>query len=258
MFSLLLPRRRNAPKAKPSPAERIHLPELGLEFLFQRDGCRTLRLTVKPDGSVRVKAPATMSMEYVLAFVRSRLVWIKEKQDFFRQHSGKATEFREGGMLWHLGRPYTIHIVPPGKGIRARLTGSRLELPCRSSSSQDVEHAFKIWRTALARSILARRLARLQRFACVLLGDSCLPVSLTVRSLKRRWGSCSVRGEITLAVQLMALPLPLADYVILHELCHLRRMDHSPAFHALLSRLVPDAEAREKSLRIWSLEHPRV
>ena len=75
--------------------------------------------------------------------------------------------------------------------------------------------------------------------------------------MKRRWGSCSVRGEITLAAQLIAMPLPLIDYVIFHELCHLRAMNHGKAFHTLLRLLLPDKKNREESIRIWALEHPR-
>ena len=110
---------------------------------------------------------------------------------------------------------------------------------------------------AVAKLVLARRLNRIETHARAIFCDSASVSGLTVRSLKRRWGSCSVRGQITLAAQLIELPLPLIDYVLCHELCHLRRMDHSPNFHAALQSLLPDARQREKSIRIWSLEHPR-
>ena len=129
--------------------------------------------------------------------------------------------------------------------------------PAPETKPADIEAAFKAWRMALAKLVLSRRLARLDAEARRLFGDRAAASGLTVRSLKRRWGSCSVRGQITLAAQLIELPLPLIDYVIGHELCHLRHMDHSPAFHAALRSLLPDAREREKRIRIWSLEHPR-
>ena len=110
---------------------------------------------------------------------------------------------------------------------------------------------------AVAKLVLSRRLNRLETHARAIFRDNAAVSCLTVRSLKRRWGSCSVRGQITLAAQLIELPLPLIDYVLCHELCHLRRMDHSPDFHTALQRLLPDAREREKAIRIWSLEHPR-
>ncbi len=69
---------------------------------------------------------------------------------------------------------------------------------------------------------------------------------LTLRSSRTKWGSCTMRKEISLSIFLMILPEYLRDFVILHELCHTVHMNHSPEFHALLDRLV---EGREKELQ---------
>ena len=62
--------------------KELVLPGTDLTFLFQRDGCRTLRMAIRPDGSVRVKAPARLAMEQVFSFMHARLDWIRAKQDF--------------------------------------------------------------------------------------------------------------------------------------------------------------------------------
>ena len=67
------------------------------------------------------------------------------------------------------------------------------------------------------------------------------------------WGSCSVKGNINLNLNLMRLPEELRDYVIIHELCHLRHMNHGPEFHALLESLCPDHLALRRALRDWKL-----
>ena len=260
MFGFLLPknsRKKRSPSRKASEPEAHSLPENGLDFTLQRDHYRTLRLTVKPDGAVRVKAPVSVPLEDILRFVSSRLAWIREKQGFFLEHRGTAADFREGGTILVLGRPFRLCLIPAKRGSHPRLSAGRLELPCRSDSPADIEAAFKAWRMAVAKLVLSCRLNRLEAHARAIFRDNAAVSCLTVRSLKRRWGSCSVRGQITLAAQLIELPLPLIDYVLCHELCHLRRMDHSPDFHTALQRLLPDAREREKAIRIWSLEHPR-
>lgn len=79
-----------------------------------------------------------------------------------------------------------------------------------------------------------------------------------LKANRSNWGSCSARGNLNLNIGLAALPEPLRDYVILHELCHLRHRNHGPEFHALLDRLCLDALATparslEKQLKGWIL-----
>ena len=264
MLTPLCRRTRSRQSARRVREERqVPLPGTDLTFLLQLDGCRTLRLAVKTDGSVRVRAPEKLPVENVLAFVRSRLDWVRAKQDFFAVHRGSPATIQAGKNILYLGKSFALVPVPAKRNARARLVGHTLELPCLRPESQEedtlrlMERAFARWRLETARLILGRRLARLEQYARTVFDDAAAVSAVTVRSLKRRWGSCSVRGEITLAAELIALPLPLIDYVLLHELCHMRAMNHGPHFHALLRKLLPDAKEREALIRIWALEHPR-
>lgn len=74
------------------------------------------------------------------------------------------------------------------------------------------------------------------------------PGKITLRAMQRKWGSCSGRQNITLNTSLTWVPRPLAEYVILHELVHLRVFNHGKAFKALMSQHMPDWQARDKAL----------
>lgn len=258
-------------RAKTPAPELIVLPEAdecpALTFLLVRDRFRTLRITVKPDGNVTVKAPGRARTADVLAAVQGKREWIEAKRTFFRRRCrpGPRT-YEDGELFYYLGRPFQLRLVPPAQtGAptgRARLPAARLQgrelLVAGPNLTPDrVRKAVETWRQQTSESLLGRRLPRLHALACRVLGDAPPLPDLKVRSLKRRWGSCSTRGGITLARQLSAVPLEGVDYVILHELCHLRRMDHSPRFYELLERLLPDARARARRLHLWGLEHPK-
>lgn len=270
MFGFLFPKKKKA-RPKKAVAERrptsepvpMRLPEGGPAFLLRRDGFRSVRLKVRPDGSVLVCAPEHLPEDAVLDFVRSRREWLERHLDFFAEHRGEPQDLRDGGTAFYLGRPFRIRAVAAKRGRRARLCRGELELPCvpasapEGASPEAVAKAFHAWRMATAKRVLPRRLARMEERARDILGDRAAVSEVSIRTLKRTRGLCTAKGRITLDARLVAMPLPLIDYVICHELSHLRRMDHSPAFHAVLRRLLPDAREREKAIRLWSLEHPQ-
>jgi len=72
--------------------------------------------------------------------------------------------------------------------------------------------------------------------------------TVTIRKMTRRWGSCTKRGTINLNTDLIKVPLTFIDYVIVHELCHLKVHNHSPAFYKLLTRSMPDWRQRKARL----------
>ncbi len=82
------------------------------------------------------------------------------------------------------------------------------------------------------------------------------PARVTVGLQRKRWGSCNSRGHIRLNACLALLPAPLAEYVIVHELCHLAHLNHSPDFQATVSRFLPDARTRQKALRAYRIVDP--
>lgn len=94
-----------------------------------------------------------------------------------------------------------------------------------------------------ARALVHRRLLHFNAFY----GFSWKRV--TIRRQRTRWGSCSSDGCLSFNYKLALLPPPLADYVVVHELCHLKELNHSPRFWALVARTLPDHRERRKALR---------
>ncbi len=79
------------------------------------------------------------------------------------------------------------------------------------------------------------------------------PLKVVIRQQKSRWGSCSSRKTISINSRVAALPAPLIEYIVYHELCHLTHMNHGPDFWHLLSSYLPDARQRQKALRQYLL-----
>lgn len=198
----------------------------------------TFALTVRADGCVIAKAPLVVDAADADRRVRRRGAWILRQ--LRRAIPGAATSrsrrYVSGSSVYLFGRELQLRVR------KARESSVVIERPIlwvRSSrvKESDIAALVERWRTEVARErFLLRMCALVPR---VLGRDTKLP-PVRLAAMRRRWGSCSQRGMISLNPWLSEHPMGCVDYVLLHELCHLKHMDHGPRFRALLERLLPD------------------
>ena len=81
------------------------------------------------------------------------------------------------------------------------------------------------------------------------------PAGITITNAAKRWGSCSARGRLCFSVRTLLLPEPCVEYIVVHELAHLREMNHSPRFYAVVERAMPDWRARADAVRAFERTH---
>ena len=117
---------------------------------------------------------------------------------------------------------------------RVERRGTVLHVHCESPGDEALRALLERWYRREAGTHFAARIAH---YAARL---GVRPSKLTVRGQRSRWGSCSSKGTLSLNWRLMMVPGALVDYVVVHELCHLRHMNHSPSFWAMVAAIVPD------------------
>ena len=217
--------------------------------LCERD---RLQITVHPDMSVEVQAPTGKSLEDILRRVQKRAPWIAKQLRYFEQFQPRPVpkRFVSGETFRYLGRQYRLKAV---KGIREEVKLSRphliVEVPDPSDRAA-IERVVRDWYQMKARTILEERVEALYQET-----KRHIPFrpGIRVRHMVRRWGSCTPNGCIVFNRSLVQAPRHCIDYVIIHELCHLRHRDHGPRFQKLLTRLCPNwvhAKARLESSQI--------
>ena len=219
----------------------------GGAFTLVRSDRRTLGLVVNRNGALTVRAPRRASARTINTFVAARAAWIAAARARLTALPARAPPpgYGDGAVHRHLGRDY---VLKAERGLRTgvRLQGDALMLTLhRPADERARERTLAAWRRAEAERLFAERLATLMPpFAAR--GLAVPPV--TVRVLRRRYGSMSRSGRMTLALGLLRAPLAAIDYVIAHELCHLVHFDHGPGFRALMNATMPDHRARRAML----------
>jgi predicted metal-dependent hydrolase len=211
---------------------------------------RTISFKMESDASLRVLAPMLASLSYLTKFLDSRAPWIAQRLAEQRK-AMPLCDFRHGEAFTYLGYSYALHITSGARSSRPSCSLSprvlRVHVPDETLSPENMREEVRLeillWLKKRARVKFKKRLD---------LWAARMGVSykkLMVADPDRRWGSCSVDNIIRLNWRLMLAPLPILDYVIAHELAHVRHKDHSARFWNFLGQVMPDYLARRKTLR---------
>ena len=221
-----------------------------IEYHIRRSARRRKTVDITVDGSgVQVAAPLDTPDEEVRAIVRRRAPWIlSHASDALLEAPPKR--FVSGETLPYLGRNVRM-VVTPGDvrspEVRFDHWSLRITVPGglpEESRSERIRKAVVAWYRGRAEARLSPIVGRWwPRFG----GGE--PYRLLIRDQRQRWGSCAPDGTLRFNWRTVMLKPDLAEYVVAHELAHLRVRSHSPEFWTLLSQAMPDAQERRRRLR---------
>jgi hypothetical protein len=227
-------------------------------YEFKRGKRRTIGLSVGPDG-LSVSAPRWTPVGEVDALLHTKSAWVLEKLQRARERAGELAQARtvwaNGAELDFLGQRVRLVLDPAhgftqvGAVLEAAATKPsdalatlRLGL-AHSASEAQIRDAAQAWLMRQAKRLFTERL---DHFAPLL---GVRYEKLRLSSAGTRWGSASADGTIRLNWRLIHLKLEMVDYVVVHELSHLRHMDHSPQFWDVVASILPDHQQRRQALK---------
>lgn len=227
---------------------KIHLQEHILDYTLRRSKRRSIGFVIDDDG-LRVTAPRWVTLAEIEGAIREKKRWILAK--LAERHEQRARrlqpqmQWRDGAALPYLGGELILRILAgQAEGVRHDPEKRELTvcLPAQAGLQQLKDRVLG-WLQAEAKSLFAQRLPLYAQR----LGVSYRSFSLS--SATTQWGSCSADGRIRLNWRLMHFAPEQIDYVIAHELAHLREMNHSPRFWATVQSVFPEFAAARKVLR---------
>jgi predicted metal-dependent hydrolase len=244
----LVPGAPMIPEAPPKGMRRIQMKEHVLDYTLLRSKRRSIGFLIGDDG-LRVTAPKWVTLGEIESAIREKQRWIFSKLNERRERAARQLQpqmqWRDGATLPYLGADITLRIVATqAAGIFYDETSRELTvcLPA-DAAEQQLKDRVQGWLQVEARRLFAERLP----LYAEKLGVSYRSFALS--SAMTQWGSCTADGRIRLNWRLMHFALPQIDYVIAHELAHLREMNHSPRFWATVQSVFPEFESAKKALR---------
>lgn len=223
-------------------ARKLTLPNgKSIPYQLERRSRKTLGLKITASG-LTVHAPKLLLVRQIEAILQEKSRWIQEKLAKQALLYVPPIAWENDEALLFLGRDIFLNIVQHNRNKVPSLTGDKLNIALTDPEPVKIQHKVTQWYQKQATTDFARRLAL---FASQL-GVPTPPLKLS--NAKTRWGSCNSRGVIRLSWRLMQAPPEMINYVVCHELAHLKEMNHSPRFYAVLSSLLPEHRRLETAL----------
>lgn len=217
-----------------------------IPYRLERRARRTIGMKITVDGLI-VHAPLRIHHADLEALLRSKARWITSKLKARQAAVVPEFEWRDGAELHLLGQPLTLRITPSSRNSSPKLEGNALKIATTNIHDHTMIARKVIqWLQKEARLDFARRLP----IFAARLGEP--TPALFLSNAKTRWGSCNSKREVRLNWRLIQAPPALINYVIAHELAHLREMNHSARFWAVVAKLYPDYPAAEQALKACS------
>ena len=219
--------------------------------VIQKD-IKNMHLAVlPPDGKVRVSAPQQLSEESIIMFVRTRIGWVKKQREKFDlQPRQSMRQYVSGETLYVWGNQYFLQAKYSYRGNSLELSGNKAILTVRKeSTAEQRENYVREWYRDLLKTAIEKRLPQWEK----LTGLFCS--GWQTKYMTTRWGTCNTgTGKIWLNLQLAKKPPECLDYVLVHELAHLKVRDHGKDFVAILDEYMPYWRETRKKLNDSTLD----
>ena len=198
------------------------------------------------EGAVSVVVPQALALDRIDQLLRDKKQWINDKIVLHRGASPVSEKrYVSGESFSYLGRNYRLKLSR-GKYTPVKLVQGRLlvTMPNGKKEAHMTRNALMRWFKHNAERKLQEKV---ERYAPIVGVE---PKGLGIKSFKSRWGSCSSKGKIDLNWKIIMAPNRIVDYVVVHELCHLKHHDHSPKFWQQVERVIPDYQNCKEWLKV--------
>lgn len=213
--------------------------DIELRYTLARSRRKTIGIAIDKNGLIKVTSPFGVSESYINELIQKKLQWILKKLAELEAHlaNGKTPKlFQDGEKFLYLGKELELKITYSNyKKAYTGIKGESIIIDAPTGFNLEaVKHLLRLWYIEQFRQIAVQRI---EHYSAVI---GVFPKKIAIREQKTRWGSCSTGGSISLNWKLVMAPLEIVDYVVIHELCHMKVMNHSKEFWDTVGAYFPN------------------
>jgi predicted metal-dependent hydrolase len=223
--------------------------KLEFEVIYRKR--KTLVIQLEPAEKILVLSPMGLSADYIIEKVLSKGEWILKKLSSFKDclPLPSKKQFVAGELFLYLGKEHKLQILLNRNIVRPKVELIQNDIFIFSPLKEQeiLREALKKWMRKEANRIIPTKVDYFKR---ILMTE---PSKIKIKEQKRRWGSCSSKGNIYFNWRIIMAPDKVIDYIVVHEIAHLTYRNHSPIFYKLVESIMPDYKTRKKWLKDFGI-----
>lgn len=230
---------------------KIELESGIIEFTVEYRKRKTLSIKITPPDNIVVISPIGVSEDKIKEIVKKKGKWIVKKLDELKDidYQSLNKEFKNDETFMYLGKNYTLKIVI-NRDLKTpiiKLHENNLILYTSKSEKTILKKALELF---YREKCTERIIERVNYYKNIIDKE---PRNFKVKEQKKRWGSCTSRGDIYFNWRIIMAPPDIVDYIVVHEMCHLIHLNHSKEFWNLVKIIIPNYEENKKWLKQYGI-----
>lgn len=221
-----------------------------IEIEVIRSKRKNLCISINEDGKVIAKIPAYVSEPTLKELIDQKAAWIYEKREAVKQRQIKKVkrQYVNGATLMYMGKEVPMELIFAKQSnvelfLDEETGDSKFVIHAPNTEVESMQKLLKKWYKKQSMEYLTQKVATYAQNMKVTYG------SISIKSRKKQWGTCDTQGNLTFSWRLIMAREDVIDYVIVHELCHRKHMDHSKQFWNAVEQVLPDYKKREQWLQ---------
>jgi predicted metal-dependent hydrolase len=222
-----------------------------IRYNIIRSNRKTIAISVHATKEVIVRAPRHISDEQIESLVKAKADWIiaKISEMPITNELTKEKRYKDGDKILYRGKEYTLRVLKQTfiRKSKVILEAEEIIVIRKVKENKETKALLMEWYKSRAKELVMERISYYHPIINKPIGE------VRIKSQKRRWGSCSSRGNLNFNWRIILMPDEMFDYIIVHEMCHLLFLNHSKSYWNSVAAVLPDYKEREKWIKTNTL-----
>lgn len=218
-----------------------------IEYQVIKSNRKTVTISILPTKRVIVKTPQYLSDYEIVNMVKQNAKWINSKISDMPDYIEEKLEnkYQDGDKLLYRGKDHTLKVIENHriKKAKVEIISNEIVLTINKENSQAIPGILEQWYKEKARELVYEKLNYYNTYINKKIS------TVRIKNQRKRWGSCSNLGNLNFNWRIIMMPDEMFDYIVVHEMCHLKHLNHSKDFWRTVQEILPDYKEREKWIK---------